>query len=42
MNRKSTNATADAEPRLHHLKPSSYIRYSTVTVRSAGPPCVIT
>src|SRR5262249_12245005 len=38
----STNATAEAEPRLHHLKPSSYMKYRTVIVRCAGPPCVIT
>src|SRR4029077_19987270 len=30
--RNSRNATADAEPRFHHLKPSSYMKYSTLTV----------
>ena len=38
----SRNATAEAEPRFHHLKPSSYIRYSTLTVLCSGPPSVIT
>ena len=30
------------EPRFHHLKPSSYMKYSTLTVLCSGPPCVIT
>src|SRR5690606_13694777 len=38
----SRNAIADALPRFHHLKPSSYIRYSTLLVLSSGPPWVIT
>jgi len=37
----STKATAEAEPRLHHLKPSSYMKYKTVMVRAPGPTCVI-
>src|SRR5574337_352645 len=32
----SMNATAEATPRFHHLKPSSYIRYSTLTVLCSG------
>src|SRR5256886_7546941 len=40
--RKSRNATAEAEPRFHHLKPSSYMKYSTLTVLCSGPPWVIT
>ncbi len=36
--RNSRNATAEAEPRFHHLKPSSYMKYSTLTVLCSGPP----
>src|ERR1700686_3769794 len=40
--RNSRNATAEAEPRFHHLKPSSYMKYRTLTVLCSGPPWVIT
>src|SRR5207253_11518976 len=42
INRNSRKETAEAEPRFHHLKPSSYMKYSTLTVLCIGPPCVIT
>ena len=36
------NAIADADPMFHHLKPCSYMKYSTVTVLCMGPPSVMT
>src|SRR5262249_40349537 len=38
----SRKATAEAEARFHHLKPSSYMKYRTLVVLWSGPPCVIT
>ncbi|KAG1079351.1 hypothetical protein G6F40_016342 [Rhizopus arrhizus] len=42
MIRNSRNATAEARPRFHHLKPSSNMNYSTLTVLCSGSPRVIT
>ena len=42
MIRNNMNATAEARPRFHHLKPSSYMKYSTLTVLCSGSPRVIT
>ena len=39
---RNPRPTALALPRFHHRKPSSYMKYSTLTVLRSGPPCVIT
>src|SRR5690606_25908689 len=38
----SRNATAEARPRVYHLKTTSKLKYSTLTVLCSGSPRVIT